>query len=105
MTEAEKQREEFLAVSSFHSQMTLSAEAWRLFEFISRKAKEKDATELSVANLEVVNRTRCHPEKLQAIQSELHRSGLVVVEEVHNHRHLPHERRTRYILANQEQNA
>jgi hypothetical protein len=105
MTESEKQHEEFLAISSFHQQMDLSQPAWRLFEFISRKMKEKDASEVSVTNTEVISRTRCHPEQLASLQSELHRNGLVVVEAVYNRHHQPHEVRTRYILANQEQNA
>jgi hypothetical protein len=103
MTEAEKQREEFLAVSAFHQQMDLSKEAWRLFEYISRKAREKDAVEVSVTNTEVISRTRCHPDNLQAIQSEVHRAGLLIVEPAFNPKHQPHEVRTKYVLV--EQNA
>jgi hypothetical protein len=93
----------YAALLSLQQQHSLSQEALRLYEFVFNRAKRKDATEISTTNVEAISRARCHPAKLQSVQSEIHRSGLLLVEELHNPRHQPHEIRTKYTLVEQEQ--
>jgi hypothetical protein len=88
----------FIELLSFEQQMALSNEACQLYEFIWNVMQQKEATEVSLADIATARRSRFHPGLLQAAQSQLHRAGLLHIEGVMHPKHQAHEVRTRYIL-------
>ena len=64
----------------------------------------RDATEVSVLDADAVALSRCTPELLLTVQSELHRAGLLDIEPVVNPKHREGEHRTRYVLPPSESN-
>lgn len=77
---------------------TLSKPACFLFAGLWNRMTVRDAVQVSCLDSDACGLARCAPEFLISVQSELHRSGLLDVEPIHNARHRAGEERSSYIL-------
>ena len=103
MIEQQPTYQKFYELMTFEQQMNCSTEACQLYEFVFNRLRQRDAVEITIKDTEAAQRSKCQPEKLQVVQSEIHRAGLLVIEAVNNRHHQAHEVRTKYVLV--EQNA
>ena len=75
---------------------SLSVPACYLYAVAWNRMNKREATEITMMDTDAAKMAGCAVEKLESLQSELNRTGLLHIEQVYNPRFVPGEERTRY---------